>query len=81
MKTIFIFFSMLKWEFDRIMEVQEVTMEVQEESVEMQIQNHRRLDLWAQFGDILIALDKTMRFLQWLERQGRRQIEQMQLCW
>jgi len=33
MKTIFIFFSKLKWEYIRIMEVQEVTMEVQEESV------------------------------------------------
>jgi len=33
MKVIFVFFSRLKWEYVRIMEVQEVTMEVQEESV------------------------------------------------
>jgi len=33
MKVIFIFFLRLKWKYVKIMEVQEVSMEVQEESV------------------------------------------------
>jgi len=34
MKIIFVIFSRLKWKYVKIMEVQEVTMEVQEESVQ-----------------------------------------------
>jgi len=34
MKAIFVFSSRLKWEYFKIMEVQEVTMEVQEESLQ-----------------------------------------------
>jgi len=33
MKVIFVFLSRLKWKYVKIMEVQEITMEVQEESV------------------------------------------------